>query len=1140
MAETNFDALDKLFSADKNDPLNEQYTAAGVPVDMPEPEPIDKLADELGSQYWQGMSFREAMDEYDRIAGLPNAEKTLTGNLRYTDTITGQVEDVPRPSPKMWKATLTAAGQAIAAPFSENVSLGDAYETFTNPEAGVDADRLLLMGVRESAGDMRELGAAVMGNDERAEEIALNSPQVDTEDSFVDSMVADGGPAIAAAILGDKGLSKIGPAFSALTKYVPQFAKNVGRVLTGEAAAVSTIGTEEGNVVLGENAAMPLFDGLDLGDSRSDQIVEQRVNALIEGIGISSLAAGALRTTADTAGLVYDMLVRPVMGVIGPKSNKERVIFDDIANRLASITEATTEGERFQIIQSMAETINANQEVFISRLAANQQEMPVKLDTLNALIRGIDDPQMAAEARKVIAGMNTKAMPGFTAKLDAPKARMDAEIQSYLDSIDAPNPEAQTAAMQGAADDFAGQANQYLDEAAAPAAKFDADYNQALESIGSGISDDLEFAGRLKQLETVTGTDIAEAKSGKLTEIMEGVRLGYEDLSNQKNTLYNEIKGGEIDPDALFEKLFDLNDDQLSAALSQVRRSSPIKNMLDIINTKNVPDVDPDTGKEIMRPPTDEERLALFRDALTGQNADFGYIYTTIRPELSALASDLYSSNQGGAGKVVRDLVRFIDEDMVTFVENSDPDLAEAARAAKSFYKDTFAPIFSGEGVMADYADLYNRTVGRTDSTDLTAGVTGPEFDASGYNQGVENLSKGILSGGNVASADQMMQALNVASDPNAMADYMVLDVLDKYASDIRINGLDGAKLTGMSADLQRYADQLNELFPEKAAQITTFVSQIEEAARSRGNLDGVMERLDGAVKSAKEDIAETELMGFLRTELGNDEFLATTNPQAAFSQLFNKKEVLASIENINLSIASLPPERAAIVKKGLEVAYLRQFKLKTSDFRAEIGGTTPIKEVPLAKAQQEFDMLLQVGREVFADKPEVAEAIEAYSEVAGFVQANKNARTNVGLSPTAFLQEATTATNRLIFTLIGPLSRAGTRARALSGAVFQKLDPEQKAMQIYDEILSNPDKFVELAKRYNQKPTDAATKDMLSRFVMGAGLKTTAAVDEEDRPAVVDAGIDQMESLLTPIDDAADSILNYLTPEQQTEEAFQ
>ena len=115
--------------------------------------------------------------------------------------------------------------------------------------------------------------------------------------------------------------------------------------------------------------------------------------------------------------------------------------------------------------------------------------------------------------------MNTKAMPGFTAKLDAPKARMDAEIQSYLDSIDAPNPEAQTAAMQGAADDFAGQANQYLDEAAAPAAKFDADYNQALESIGSGISDDLEFAGRLKQLETVTGTEIAEARAVSLLKL---------------------------------------------------------------------------------------------------------------------------------------------------------------------------------------------------------------------------------------------------------------------------------------------------------------------------------------------------------------------------------------------------------------------------------------------------------------------------------------------------------------------------------------------------------------------------------------------------------------------------------------------
>ena len=1129
-----FETNPEIFNDEESivDPLAPKVEAA-TPEQEASPE-IDEQAAELGSRYWEGMNFDDALREYERLKDLPNTEvETFSRFLKYRDENTGRTELVPRPRPKMFEATGKAIIQAVQAPFSSEVSLADAANTFTNPKAGVSGSELFQMGVRESFDDGREMIAAFRGNDETVERLQREGANIDTEDSFIDSAIADGAPALAAAVLGDKGASKVLPAL----KYVPQLAKNAARLIAGEVAAVTTVGTEEGNIILGEDAAVPVWKGLDLGDSASQQVVEQRVNALVEAVGISSLASGLLRTGADATSLVYDMTLRPIASVIGPQSGKERVIFDDISNRLAAITDATTEQERFEIIQGITDTIEKNRQVFVDSLDGTSTD-PVKLDTMNALIRGIDDPEMQSEARKVIAGMNTKAMPGFTGALDAPKQRLDTEIEDYLASVNAETPTAQTEAMQGTADEFTRQANDYVGQARTTAANAEAEYNQSLELIGTGISEDLEFADRLKQLETVTGTDIVSAKDGKLREIMEGVRLGYEDLSNQKNMLYNEIQGGEIDPDALFDRLFELNDDQLSAAMSQVRRSSPIKNMLDIINTQTVPDLDPETGAEIMRQATDADKLQLFREALEGQGADFGYVYNTIRPELSALASNLYSSNNPGAGKTVRDLVRFIDEDMVSFVENSDPALADAAREAKSFYKDKFAPIFGGEGVMADYADLYQRTVGRTDATDLTAGAQGREFDAAGYEQGAERIAKTTLGGGMVGDARQMMQALEVASDPNAMADYMVLDVLDKYASDIRINGLDSAKLTGMSSDLQQYASQLNELFPEKANQITGFVSQIEQAARSRGNLDGIIGNLEDTVKSARDDIAQTELMGFLRTELGNEDFLPTSNPQVAFQQLFNSKEGVASVGNINLAIQSLPPERAAMVRRGMDVAYMRQFKAKTSDFRREIGGTTPIKEVPMARAQQEFDNLLRVGREVFSDRPEIADALEQFSEVAGFVQANKNARTNVGLSPTAFLQEASTATNRLIFTLIGPLSRTGTRVRAASSAIFQKLDPEQKAMGIYDEILSNPEKFVELSRKYNRQPNNKTNQDLLTRFLMSAGLKTTAGVDTEDRPGMANRALGAVEGAATQIDEAAGMV--FPDVDEQTEQAFQ
>ena len=148
-------------------------------------------------------------------------------------------------------------------------------------------------------------------------------------------------------------------------------------------------------------------------------------------------------------------------------------------------------------------------------------------------------------------------------------------------------------------------------------------------------------------------------------------------------------------------------------------------------------------------------------------------------------------------------------------------------------------------------------------------------------------------------------------------------------------------------------------------------------------------------------------------------------------------------------------------------------------------------------------------GREVFAGKPEIMDALEGYADLAGFVQRNRNARSNVSNSNTAFLQEATTATNRLIFTFIGPLSRPGTRVRAAVSAGLQKVAPDQRAAEILDKILSDPDYFVELSRKYNRAPRDKESEDLLTRFLVGTTVKVRSATDEEDVPAGIDATMD-------------------------------
>ena len=158
MAEDRFKALDEIYgtgqSEEENryDQIDQLYNAAGqststVPEDLPEPEPIDKQADELGSRYYEGMSFEDAVSEYNRLESLPNVEKEqFSGNLVYTDTVNGRKEFIPPPSPRMIKAAGEALYKAVQAPFSEDVTLQDAADAFANPEASGSGVKLFEMG----------------------------------------------------------------------------------------------------------------------------------------------------------------------------------------------------------------------------------------------------------------------------------------------------------------------------------------------------------------------------------------------------------------------------------------------------------------------------------------------------------------------------------------------------------------------------------------------------------------------------------------------------------------------------------------------------------------------------------------------------------------------------------------------------------------------------------------------------------------------------------------------------------------------------------------------------------------------------------------------------------------------------------
>jgi hypothetical protein len=118
------------------------------------------------------------------------------------------------------------------------------------------------------------------------------------------------------------------------------------------------------------------------------------------------------------------------------------------------------------------------------------------------------------------------------------------------------------------------------------------------------------------------------------------------------------------------------------------------------------------------------------------------------------------------------------------------------------------------------------------------------------------------------------------------------------------------------------------------------------------------------------------------------------------------------------------------------------------------------------------------------------------------------------GQSATAFNKEALQATNRMIMTFIGPLSRIGAKVRTLAGATFDALDPTKRAQTIMDNILADPDRFLELAKKYDRYPMDPVIYERLVTAITSGGIK---AVNAENEYMFDQNNVDQQMMELVP-----------------------
>ena len=1059
----------------------------------------DTLNPTFPTNMWDGWKLEDAEATYQTIitgknvVKDPYAEQMGEAVYFYVSPDTGKRTVIPKPTPA-W--------------FGMPGLLG--YKQ----EATVSPSKVIAAGFGESVGDAAVLGTAIydkVAGTNYTPEAEKRVPNIDTSMSTVDGLMADGIPAM---VMGGGVGSAVFKGFNWTPKLIQVLSKVWGlapavrgtsSVVAGELAATSTVGTDEGNLLFGKDAVIPAFpDIAELGDDEASQVIEQRLNTFADAILITPLATTVGFGAVKVLGVAADFLIGGYKTIFGGEDAIEKAVYLQLSKELANVKPNATAEELAVARQNLAKIIEENKDVLIRSMDGISSD-PVLRDTVSAIMRGTDDTADRANAAGIRAGaMNTEAGSPISVAMDRPAVAIQEDLATQRAVLGGETPEEQTDKLLQGADTFVEQERRAIDTAQGGLEGAEQDFAVKSASVLDGFETDLEFGSDLKRLEDVTGTKIGETRIAKLDTVNAGLRDGYEQMSLLKDELYAEIMGGAVDTDGIVSLLAQLKPLQLDAAYNAIAGGDT--QMTKILGTMQR------VSRMVNEKISGDEALseadfdAMYSDAMRGwfakQQLDFGKLYTEIRPVVSSTASNLFNSTSAAdkaAGRVLRDFVRYIDQDAVDFVRNSNPDLATAAVAAKKFYVDDFAPIWRSQGKMQEFAELYDRTIGRTAGDNLTARITGNEFARSGFDEGVDAITTGIMApGGNRMAVTNMATAVQYSGDPSAIADYMILDVINSFATDVRTAGMQGANFKDFSTRLQSYATQLREAFPEKADSIDRFILRLEDAGTSQAELQKV---LDGATERAGQAMEQVRRGVIARFFINNDitpkaitrgdDLATTSNPYAAFERLYKGAEAVQNTQDLMARIAIAPEaERKALIDSA-QLAYNKYLDDFMFGRSTNTNGTRVTNSAKFDRSNEELTSVLRVGRELYADRPEVMDALEATLEAASDMARSANSTPIRSQSATGYNRQATTATNRLIYATVGPLTRAGTRIRSLSQALINSSDPDSVAKKVTQNLLKDPEYFLLLARKYNTNPGDPLLADSIVRYALSGVLKT-------------------------------------------------